>query len=73
MGEVSDIDLAAHQLVLDTVGDRTRIPYDSLIVAAGASQSYFGHDEFATSAPSLKTAAGLLRPRGDCVTGTTRL
>jgi NADH dehydrogenase FAD-containing subunit len=39
MGEVTDIDLAAHQLVLDTVGDRTRIPYDSLIVAAGASQS----------------------------------
>jgi len=26
-------------------------PYDSLIVAAGAGQSYFGHDEFARHAP----------------------
>ena len=31
------------------------IPYDSLIVAAGASQSYFGHDEFARYAPGMKT------------------
>lgn len=31
------------------------IPYDSLIVAAGADQSYFGHDEFALFAPGMKT------------------
>jgi NADH dehydrogenase len=31
------------------------IPYDTLIVAAGASQSYFGHDEFAMFAPGMKT------------------
>ncbi|HEX6310594.1 MAG TPA: cytochrome d ubiquinol oxidase subunit II, partial [Acidimicrobiia bacterium] len=31
------------------------IPYDSLIVAAGAGQSYFGHDEFALNAPGMKT------------------
>ena len=30
-------------------------PYDSLIVAAGAGQSYFGHDEFAMIAPGMKT------------------
>jgi NADH dehydrogenase len=30
-------------------------PYDSLIVAAGAGQSYFGHDEFALIAPGMKT------------------
>ena len=37
-------------------GSRTReIPYDSLIVAAGVSQSYFGHDEFALYAPGMKT------------------
>ena len=27
------------------------IPYDSLIVAAGAGQSYFGHDEFSLFDP----------------------
>ena len=31
------------------------VPYDSLIVAAGAGQSYFGHDEFAIFAPGMKT------------------
>ena len=30
-------------------------PYDSLIVAAGSGQSYFGHDEFARYAPGMKT------------------
>lgn len=30
-------------------------PYDSLIVAAGAGQSYFGHDEYALIAPGMKT------------------
>src|SRR5580693_2434285 len=28
--------------------------YDSLIVAAGAGQSYFGHDEFSRWAPEMK-------------------
>jgi len=64
MGEVTDIDLAARELVLDTAGERTPVPYDSLIVAAGASQSYFGHDEFATHAPSLKTIDDALELRG---------
>ena len=41
LGEVVDIDLGAREVVLDTVGERTRLPYDSLIVAAGAAQSYF--------------------------------
>lgn len=31
------------------------VEYDSLIVAAGAGQSYFGHDEFAVFAPGMKT------------------
>ncbi len=30
-------------------------PYDSLIVAAGVTQSYFGQDEFALFAPGMKT------------------
>jgi len=31
------------------------IPYDYLIVAAGASHAYFGHDEWEPLAPGLKT------------------
>jgi NADH dehydrogenase len=31
------------------------IPYDALIVAAGASHAYFGHDEWEALAPGLKT------------------
>src|SRR5262249_54758519 len=31
------------------------VPYASLIVATGATQSYFGHDEFARFAPGMKT------------------
>ena len=32
-----------------------RLPYDYLIVAAGATHSYFGHDEWSGAAPGLKT------------------
>src|SRR5213080_4772110 len=46
LGEVVEIDLAAHEVVLETLGRRSRVAFDSLIVAAGAAQSYFGHDDF---------------------------
>ena len=39
------------------------IPYDSLIVAAGAGQSYFGHDEFSRWAPGLKSIDDALELR----------
>ena len=39
-------------------------PYDSLIVAAGAGQSYFGHDEFSHWAPGMKTINDALELRG---------
>ena len=38
---------------LPGIGDE--YAYDSLVVAAGAGQSYFGHDEFALVAPGMKT------------------
>ena len=38
--------------------------YDSLIVAAGAAQSYFGHDEFSRFAPGMKTIDDALELRG---------
>ena len=40
------------------------MPFDSLIVAAGATQSYFGHDEFAADAPGMKTIDDALELRG---------
>ena len=52
LGEVSDIDVAAHEVVLS---DHTRYPYDSLIIAAGATHHYFGHPEWEQIAPGLKT------------------
>ena len=64
LGEVVHIDLAARELMLDTIGERTRVTYDSLIVAAGSAQSYFGHDEFAVHAPGMKTIDDALEVRG---------
>jgi NADH dehydrogenase len=43
---------------------RTVTPFDSLIVAAGAQQSYFGNDHFATFAPGMKTIDDALELRG---------
>ena len=63
-GEVVDVDLATHEVVLETLAEQRRIPYDSLIVATGASQSYFGHDEYATYAPGMKTIDDALELRG---------
>lgn len=51
LAEVVGFD-AAHQKVLLADGE---LPYDWLIVAAGSTHSYFGHDEWAEYAPGLKT------------------
>jgi NADH dehydrogenase len=45
-------------------GRELTMPYDSLIVAAGAGQSYFGHDEFSRWAPGMKTIDDALELRG---------
>jgi NADH dehydrogenase len=64
LGEVTDVDVDGRQLTIDTLGAATRLSYDSLIVATGASQSYFGHDEFARDAPGTKTIDDALELRG---------
>ena len=46
LGEVEDIDVEAREVHVDEFGKPLIIGYDSLIVAGGASSSYFGHDEF---------------------------
>lgn len=51
LAEVTSIDLAQRRVVL-TEGELT---YDFLIVAAGAVDNYFGHDDWAPHAPGLKS------------------
>ena len=52
LAEVSGIDLP-HKTV--TLQGGQQLPYDQLLVASGATYSYFGHDEWAPHAPGLKT------------------
>ncbi|KAF1046673.1 MAG: NADH dehydrogenase-like protein YjlD [Herbaspirillum frisingense] len=52
MAAVTAIDTAAKTVSLE---DGTTIAYDHLIVAAGSTHSYFGHDEWSHLAPGLKT------------------
>ncbi|HEX2541872.1 MAG TPA: NAD(P)/FAD-dependent oxidoreductase [Caldimonas sp.] len=59
--EVRDIDVEARQVVLD---DGERLAYDHVIVAAGATHSYFGHADWQRHAPGLKTLADALNIRG---------
>jgi NADH dehydrogenase len=55
MADVKEIDPDARTVYLDD--ERRPLRYDYLIVAAGARHSYFGHDEWETDAPGLKTIA----------------
>ena len=64
LGEVVDVDLEARVVTLATIGRSARVAYDSLIVAAGAGQSYFGHDEFGVHAPGMTTIDDALELRG---------
>ena len=64
LGEVVDVELDARRVIVDTVGERSHLTYDSLIVATGASQSYFGRPEFAQDAPGMKTIDHALELRG---------
>jgi NADH:ubiquinone reductase (H+-translocating) len=59
MGEVAGFDLE-HRIVFTS---DSQIPYDYLIVAAGATHSYFGHDDWETFAPGLKTIEDALEIR----------
>ena len=52
LAEVSNIDAAGKQVLLS---DGSSLLFDHLVVAAGATHSYFGHDEWAAHAPGLKT------------------
>ena len=63
-GLVTDVDVAG-RVVTSRFHDKiSRTPYDFLVVAAGAGQSYFGRDDFATFAPGMKTLDDALELRG---------
>jgi NADH dehydrogenase len=59
MEEVQDFDLSRRVVKLSD----GELPYDYLIVAAGASHAYFGHDEWEPFAPGLKTIEDALEIR----------
>ena len=52
LGTVERIDSSARQVWMD---GHDALSYDYLVVAAGATHSYFGHDDWSTAAPGLKT------------------
>jgi NADH dehydrogenase len=64
LGEVTHIDLDARTVTSTVLGRVTVHPYDELIVAAGAGQSYFGNDQFAEFAPGMKSIDDALELRG---------
>jgi NADH:quinone reductase (non-electrogenic) len=59
MAEVTDIDVAQRTILLRD----GRLRYDTLIVAPGSTHQYFGHDDWATYAPALKTLEDALEIR----------
>ena len=64
LGEVTHIGLDTRTVAHEVLGRQTVTPYDSLIVAAGAGQSYFGNDQFAEHAPGMKSIDDALELRG---------
>ncbi|HEY7823202.1 MAG TPA: FAD-dependent oxidoreductase, partial [Acidimicrobiia bacterium] len=59
LGEVTEVHLDRQQL---TVGGEA-VEYDYLVVATGATHSYFGHDDWEPLAPGLKTVEDALTMR----------
>jgi NADH dehydrogenase len=61
MAHVHEVDPARRVVVIDD--ERREIPYDFLILAAGARHSYFGHDEWEPYAPGLKSVEDAMEIR----------
>ena len=59
LGDVLGFDLEEHKVKLHGF----ELPYDYLVVAAGASHAYFGHDDWEVFAPGLKTIEDALQIR----------
>src|SRR5690606_20975175 len=63
LGLVEDVDLVNKVVKWRFHEQYHETPYDSLVVATGAGQSYFGHDEFSTFAPGMKSIDDALELR----------
>ena len=66
LAEVSGFDLGARQVTLAPVDDvhtPLTVPYDTLIVAAGSSYSYFGHEEWREHAGEVKSLESAITVR----------
>src|SRR5882724_11506882 len=58
LGEVTGVDRDRRRVFVDSLDrEGVALEYDCLVLATGASHSYFGHDEFAQFAPGLKSLA----------------
>jgi NADH dehydrogenase len=59
LGEAIDLDIAGKRVILDDGGTVESaggsVGYDTLIVATGSADSYFGHDDWRRNAPGLKS------------------
>ncbi|HEY5289239.1 MAG TPA: NAD(P)/FAD-dependent oxidoreductase [Caulobacteraceae bacterium] len=62
LAEVTGVDTETRQVHLS---DADSVPYDTLVVATGATHAYFGHDGWAAWAPGLKTLEDATRIRRD--------
>lgn len=60
LGEAASIEASQHRVAL---ADGGNLDYDFLIVATGASHTYFGHDDWSPHAPGLKTLEDALEIR----------
>jgi NADH dehydrogenase len=71
LAEVHGFDLDRRQVVLDHLPNgarEERLDYDTLVVAGGSRYSYFGHDDWMSRAPELKSLAGALDIRNRILT-----
>jgi NADH dehydrogenase len=75
MAEVAGFDLDARRVELAVepgVPAVRSLDYDTLIVAAGSSYSYFGHDDWAAAAPEVKSLESALAARARILTAFER-
>jgi NADH dehydrogenase len=69
LGEAERVDTPRNRVILT---DGTEIPYDFLILAAGSTHAYFGHDDWQSTAPGLKTLEDALEIRRRFLTAFER-
>jgi len=69
LGEVTGVSPARRSItVTDADREDVPVPYDYLVLATGATHSYFGHEEFRKHAPGLKSLADAVAVRNKILT-----